>query len=44
MATGKSDNQELKSSALFDVSHVTAVVTGGSTGIGLMASFERVLK
>ncbi|KAI6600007.1 hypothetical protein MCOR04_002307 [Pyricularia oryzae] len=29
-------NEELKSNVLFDVSHVTAVVTGGGTGIGLM--------
>jgi NADP-dependent 3-hydroxy acid dehydrogenase YdfG len=36
MATGKADNEQLKSSKLFDVSHVTAVVTGGGTGIGLM--------
>ena len=33
---GKHENHELKSSDLFDVSHVTAVVTGGGTGIGLM--------
>ncbi|KAK5127741.1 hypothetical protein LTR08_004223 [Meristemomyces frigidus] len=36
MATGKSDNHELAASTLFDVSHITAVVTGGATGIGLM--------
>ncbi|KAL2352155.1 short chain dehydrogenase/reductase [Cryomyces antarcticus] len=36
MATGKSENHELKASKLFDVSHVTAIVTGGGTGIGLM--------
>lgn len=36
MATGKSNNEQLKASALFDVSNVTAVVTGGGTGIGLM--------
>lgn len=29
-------NHDLKSSGLFDVSHVTALVTGGGTGIGLM--------
>ena len=29
-------NEQLKASALFDVSHITAVVTGGGTGIGLM--------
>lgn len=36
MATGKADMSEFTSSKLFDVSHVTAVVTGGGTGIGLM--------
>lgn len=37
MATqGRSSNHDLKSSDLFDVSHVTALVTGGATGIGLM--------
>ncbi|GIZ39255.1 hypothetical protein CKM354_000264500 [Cercospora kikuchii] len=30
------NNQDLKASGLFDVSHVTALVTGGATGIGLM--------
>ncbi|KAK3076398.1 hypothetical protein LTS18_013144 [Coniosporium uncinatum] len=29
-------NDDLKTSKLFDVSHITAVVTGGGTGIGLM--------
>jgi threonine dehydrogenase-like Zn-dependent dehydrogenase len=29
-------NDDLKASKLFDVSHITAVVTGGGTGIGLM--------
>ena len=29
-------NEDLKAAKLFDVSHVTAVVTGGGTGIGLM--------
>ena len=29
-------NEHLKAAKLFDVSHVTAVVTGGGTGIGLM--------
>lgn len=38
MASGKADNQDLKASSLFDVSHVTAIVTGGGTGIGLMIS------
>lgn len=36
MATGKAENHELARDALFDVSFVTAVVTGGGTGIGLM--------
>jgi short-subunit dehydrogenase involved in D-alanine esterification of teichoic acids len=36
MATGKSAHEELRGSKLFDVSHITAVVTGGGTGIGLM--------
>lgn len=36
MATGKADNSFLESSKVFDVSHVTAVVTGGGSGIGLM--------
>ncbi|KAK8090463.1 short chain dehydrogenase/reductase [Apiospora hydei] len=34
MATGQAN--DLSAGALFDVSHVTAVVTGGATGIGLM--------
>src|SRR3954452_15947639 len=38
MATSKATNDQLKNSKLFDVSHVTAVVTGGGTGIGLMIS------
>ncbi|KAF4948810.1 hypothetical protein FGADI_9367 [Fusarium gaditjirri] len=29
-------NEALEAAALFDVSHITAVVTGGATGIGLM--------
>ncbi|KAF1825828.1 NAD(P)-binding protein [Dissoconium aciculare CBS 342.82] len=33
---GRSTNADLRNSLLFDVSHVTAVVTGGATGIGLM--------
>ena len=33
---GKHENKDLKASGLFDVSHVTAIVTGGGTGIGLM--------
>ncbi|KAF2185958.1 NAD(P)-binding protein [Zopfia rhizophila CBS 207.26] len=36
MGSGKADNEQLKGSKLFDVSHVTAVVTGGGTGIGLV--------
>jgi len=34
--SNKANNEDLKGSKLFDVSHVTAVVTGGGTGIGLM--------
>lgn len=33
---GKADNTFLESSKIFDVTHVTAVVTGGGSGIGLM--------
>ncbi|GAB7356733.1 hypothetical protein MBLNU459_g7639t1 [Dothideomycetes sp. NU459] len=36
MSSGKAENHHMKRDALFDVSHVTAVVTGGATGIGLM--------
>ncbi|KAF2832683.1 NAD(P)-binding protein [Ophiobolus disseminans] len=36
MGEGKASNEQLKGSKLFDVSHVTALVTGGGTGIGLM--------
>lgn len=36
MSTSQRTNEQLKASALFDVSHITAVVTGGGTGIGLM--------
>ena len=36
MTTAKADNTFLESSKIFDVSHVTAVVTGGGSGIGLM--------
>jgi NAD(P)-dependent dehydrogenase (short-subunit alcohol dehydrogenase family) len=36
MGNGKASTDELKGSKLFDVSHVTALVTGGGTGIGLM--------
>lgn len=36
MSDGKASNEQLKSSKLFDVSHVTGIVTGGGTGIGLM--------
>ncbi|KAF2204335.1 NAD(P)-binding protein [Delitschia confertaspora ATCC 74209] len=33
---GKASTEQLQASKLFDVSNVTAVVTGGGTGIGLM--------
>lgn len=33
-----SSQKELESAVLFDVSDFTAVVSGGGTGIGLMAS------
>ncbi|ROW14757.1 hypothetical protein VPNG_03813 [Cytospora leucostoma] len=36
MATGHSSSDALQAGSLFDVSHITAVVTGGGTGIGLM--------
>ncbi|EXL39961.1 hypothetical protein FOCG_17463 [Fusarium oxysporum f. sp. radicis-lycopersici 26381] len=36
MATHHAKNEVLKAAALFGVSHITAVVTGGATGIGLM--------
>ena len=36
MGNGKANTEDLKGSKLFDVSHVTALVTGGGTGIGLM--------
>lgn len=36
MSIDHAANDELKASSLFDVSHITAVVTGGATGIGLM--------
>jgi NAD(P)-dependent dehydrogenase (short-subunit alcohol dehydrogenase family) len=36
MAPGKANTEQLKGSKLFDVSHLTAIVTGGGTGIGLM--------
>ena len=32
----KVDNKHLESPKLFDVSRITAVVTGGGSGIGLM--------
>lgn len=38
MGSSKASNDQLKGSNLFDVSHVTALVTGGGTGIGLMIS------
>jgi NAD(P)-dependent dehydrogenase (short-subunit alcohol dehydrogenase family) len=34
--TSHFSNEDLKVSKIFDVSHITAVVTGGGTGIGLM--------
>jgi len=36
MGNGKASNEDLTASNLFDVSHITALVTGGGTGIGLM--------
>ncbi|KAH7265690.1 uncharacterized protein BKA55DRAFT_686158 [Fusarium redolens] len=36
MANHHANNEALKAATLFDVSHITAVVTGGATGIGLM--------
>ncbi len=36
MATVARSNEDLKNTKLFDVSHITAVVTGGGSGIGLM--------
>lgn len=36
MSTQARTNDDLKASKLFDVSHITALVTGGGTGIGLM--------
>lgn len=36
ISAGKADNKDLQANSLFDVSHITAVVTGGGTGIGLM--------
>ncbi|KAJ4394055.1 hypothetical protein N0V93_003272 [Gnomoniopsis smithogilvyi] len=44
MATGKSENHELQANALFDVSHITAVVTGGATGIGLIEVITQALQ
>ncbi|KAL1305724.1 hypothetical protein AAFC00_007310 [Neodothiora populina] len=34
----KASHDDVKAGSLFDVSHVTAIVTGGGTGIGLMIS------
>jgi NADPH:quinone reductase-like Zn-dependent oxidoreductase len=36
MSVQARSNEDLKACKLFDVSHITAVVTGGGTGIGLM--------
>ena len=36
MASHPSHKQNLNRDTLFDVSHVTALVTGGGSGIGLM--------
>ncbi|KAE9981705.1 hypothetical protein BLS_007102 [Venturia inaequalis] len=36
MASQSEHHDQLKASKLFDVSHVTAIVTGGGSGIGLM--------
>ncbi len=36
MASQAPANSHLASDKLFDVSHVTAIVTGGGSGIGLM--------
>lgn len=33
---GSQSTEQLKCNLLFDVSHVTAVLTGGGSGIGLM--------
>jgi threonine dehydrogenase-like Zn-dependent dehydrogenase len=36
MSVHAHSDEDLRASKLFDVSHITAVVTGGGTGIGLM--------
>ena len=36
MASQAPDNSHFANDKLFDVSHVTAIVTGGGSGIGLM--------
>ncbi|KAM0351740.1 hypothetical protein ACHAPU_002252 [Fusarium lateritium] len=42
MATHEAQNHDLSANALFGVSHITAVVTGGATGIGLMITHALV--
>ena len=36
ISPGEADNEQLKASKFFSVSHVTTLVTSGGTGIGLM--------
>jgi NADP-dependent 3-hydroxy acid dehydrogenase YdfG len=36
MSVQAQSTEDLRASKLFDVAHITAVVTGGGTGIGLM--------
>lgn len=45
MATGKANNEDLKGSKLFDVSHVTAIVTGGgSTACQILITMDKRLR